>query len=69
MDLQESPRIRGPKPGSNPITASRLPSAASLRQILNNGEPRAALIFKELLTLFEAGSGLEFHAATHNIEV
>jgi hypothetical protein len=67
MDLQESPSIRRPKPGSIPITASRLPSATDLRQILNNGEPRAALIFKELLPLFEAGSGLEFHAAMHNI--
>jgi hypothetical protein len=27
----------------------------------------AALIFKELLPLFEAGSSLEFHAAMHNI--
>jgi len=25
------------------------------------------LIFKELLPLFEAGNGLEFHAAMHNI--
>jgi hypothetical protein len=69
MDLQESPRIRGPKSGSNPITASRLPSAANVKEILNNGEPHAALIFKELLPLFEAGSGLEFHAAMHNIGV
>jgi hypothetical protein len=67
MDLQEPPRIRGPKPGSNPITASRLPSAANVKEILTMASRCAALIFKELLPLFEAGSSLEFHAAMHNI--